>query len=128
MSSWQDYIDNELIGSRCVTAAAIIQLDGVTLAASNGFVISVAEVQFIVDGMKDVNLFYTKGVRINGTRCIYQSGSDHIVRAKRDAISGIYIYKTDKLLIVGAYDEPIKPTQAASVVDSLAASLIAQGY
>ena len=128
MPPWQDYVDNDLMGSGCFTAAAILQLDGVTLATSKGFVISAAETQSILDGMKDANPFYTKGVRINSTRCIYLSGSDHIVRAKKDATSGIYIYKTDKLLIVSTYDEPIKPNQAASVVDSLAATLIALGY
>lgn len=35
--SWQDYIDNQLLASRCVTKAAIVGHDGNVWAKSEGF-------------------------------------------------------------------------------------------
>jgi profilin len=127
MTSWQNYIENNLIGSGSITDAAILQLDGVTLAASKDFVISSEDARFILDGMKDSSLFYKRGVVINGVRHIFRSGSANIVRAEKET-RGVYIYKTDKLLIVCTYDMPIKPTHAASAVNLLASSLVELGY
>ena len=40
--SWQNYIDNSLIGTKCVTHAAIHGIDGgVQWASSSGFAVSV---------------------------------------------------------------------------------------
>jgi profilin len=127
MSSWQDYIDNNLLGSSCITGAAILQLDGVTIAASQDFAVSTEEVYSILDGMQDSALFYQRGVMINGVLHVPLSVTANIVRA-RNGTKGVCIYKTDKLLIVSTYDEPIKPIQAASVVEELGVFLRNQGY
>lgn len=38
--SWQDYVDNQLIASQCVSKAAIAGLDGGVWAKSEGFEVS----------------------------------------------------------------------------------------
>lgn len=38
--SWQDYVDNQLLASKCVTKAAIAGLDGTPWAKSEGFEVS----------------------------------------------------------------------------------------
>lgn len=43
--SWQDYVDRQLLASRCVTKAAIAGLDGNIWASSAGF-----EVSFVFAG------------------------------------------------------------------------------
>lgn len=39
--SWQDYVDRQLLASRCVTKAAIAGLDGNVWARSEGFNVSI---------------------------------------------------------------------------------------
>lgn len=38
--SWQDYVDKQLVASRCVTKACIAGLDGNVWAKSDGFEVS----------------------------------------------------------------------------------------
>lgn len=38
--SWQDYVDNQLLASNCVSKAAIVGHDGSLWAKSNGFEVS----------------------------------------------------------------------------------------
>lgn len=38
--SWQDYVDNQLLGSQCVHRAVIAGLDGTVWAKSEGFEVS----------------------------------------------------------------------------------------
>ena len=38
--SWQDYVDNQLVASKCVTKAAIAGHDGTLWAKSEGFEVS----------------------------------------------------------------------------------------
>lgn len=119
---WQELLDKELIGPGCLTSAALLQ-DGVTLATSEGFVVSAEEFHAIVNGMQDASSFFTKGVIINGVRYIYLSGSGAMVSARIEG-EGVSIMKADKVLIIGVFKEPIKPQQAASIVASLGDYLI----
>jgi len=41
--SWQDYVDKQLLASRCVTKAAIAGHDGNVWAKSDGFEVSISE-------------------------------------------------------------------------------------
>lgn len=38
--SWQDYVDKQLLGTKCVTKACIAGLDGAVWAKSDGFEVS----------------------------------------------------------------------------------------
>jgi hypothetical protein len=40
--SWQDYVDKQLLASRCVTKAAIAGHDGNVWAKSDGFEVSIS--------------------------------------------------------------------------------------
>lgn len=42
--SWQDYVDKQLLASRCVTKAAIAGLDGNVWAKSDGFEVSISNI------------------------------------------------------------------------------------
>ncbi|CAG0919311.1 unnamed protein product [Notodromas monacha] len=125
--SWQDYIDKQLIGSSCVKEAAICGLDGNVWARSGEFAVTKDEVSALLAGMKDSSQFYANGVRIAGKRYIYLSGSDNVVRARKE-VAGLHCAKTSQAVIIAVYEEPIKPQQAASVVESLGDYLTKCGY
>lgn len=125
--SWQDYVDKQLMASRCVTKAAIAGHDGNVWAKSEGFEISKDEVAKIVAGFENVSLLTSGGVTIAGTRYIYLSGLDRIIRAKLGKV-GVHIMKTQQAVVIALYEEPIQPQQAASVVEKLGDYLITCGY
>lgn len=125
--SWQDYVDKQLMASRCVTKAAIAGHDGNVWAKSDGFDISKDEVAKIVAGFDNESLLTSGGVTIAGTRYIYLSGTDRIIRAKLGKV-GVHCMKTQQAVVISLYDDPIQPQQAASVVEKLGEYLITCGY
>ncbi|KAG6459780.1 profilin [Manduca sexta] len=125
--SWQDYVDKQLMASRCVTKAAIAGHDGNVWAKSEGFEISKDEVAKIVAGFDNESLLTSGGVTIAGTRYIYLSGTDRIIRAKLGKV-GVHCMKTQQAVVISLYEEPIQPQQAASVVEKLGDYLITCGY
>ncbi|XP_050670250.1 profilin [Leptidea sinapis] len=125
--SWQDYVDKQLIASRCVTKAAIAGHDGNVWAKSEGFDVSKDEVAKIVAGFENESLLTSGGVTIAGTRYIYLSGTDRIIRAKLGKV-GVHCMKTGQAIVVSLYQEPIQPQQAASVVEKLGEYLITCGF
>ncbi|CAD0196077.1 unnamed protein product [Chrysodeixis includens] len=125
--SWQDYVDKQLMASRCVKKAAIAGHDGNVWAKSEGFEISKDEVAKIVAGFDNESLLTSGGLTIAGTRYIYLSGSDRIIRAKLGKV-GVHCMKTQQAVVISLYEEPIQPQQAASVVEKLGDYLITCGY
>lgn len=125
--SWQDYVDKQLMASRCVTKAAIAGHDGNVWAKSDNFEISKDEVAKIVAGFENESLLTSGGVTIAGSRYIYLSGSDRIIRAKLGKV-GVHCMKTQQAVVISLYEEPIQPQQAASVVEKLGEYLITCGY
>lgn len=125
--SWQDYVDKQLMASRCVTKAAIAGHDGNVWAKSESFEISKDEVAKIVAGFDNESLLTSGGVTIAGTRYIYLSGTDRIIRAKLGKV-GVHCMKTQQAVVISLYEEPIQPQQAASVVEKLGEYLITCGY
>jgi profilin len=125
--SWQDYVDRQLLASRCVTKAAIAGLDGNIWASSAGFEISRDELLRIVKGFEQVDLLTSGGVTLAGNRYIYLSGSDKIIRAKLGKV-GVHCVKTQQAVVISLYEDPIQPQQAASVVEKLGDYLVSCGY
>uniref|UniRef100_A0A6M2DMQ0 Profilin n=1 Tax=Xenopsylla cheopis TaxID=163159 RepID=A0A6M2DMQ0_XENCH len=125
--SWQDYVDKQLLASRCVTKAAIAGHDGNVWAKSDGFEVTKDELSKLVAGFDNQELLTSGGVTLAGQRFIYLSGTDRVVRAKFGKI-GVHCMKTTQAVVVSLYEEPIQPQQAASVVEKLGDYLITCGY
>ncbi|KAH8298126.1 hypothetical protein KR018_007099 [Drosophila ironensis] len=149
--SWQDYVDNQLLASQCVTKACIAGHDGNIWAQSNGFEgvsspspftpspktapVTKEELAKLISGFDQQDQLTGNGVTLAGQRYIYLSGTDRVVRAKLGR-SGVHCMKTtqastaDRLhtVIVSIYEDPVQPQQAASVVEKLGDYLITCGY
>lgn len=109
--SWQDYVDNQLLASQCVSKAAIAGHDGGVWAKSEGFEVSKEEVAKIVQGFDKTELLTSGGVTLAGQRYIYLSGTDRVIRAKLGK-TGVHCMKTQQAVIVSIYEEPVQPQQA----------------
>lgn len=125
--SWQDYVDRQLLASRCVTKAAIAGLDGNVWARSEGFNVTPEELTRLVQGFENVDTLTSGGVTLAGSRYIYLSGTDKVIRAKLGKV-GVHCVKTQQAVVISLYEDPIQPQQAASVVEKLGDYLVSCGY
>lgn len=125
--SWQDYVDRQLLASRCVTKAAIAGLDGNVWARSEGFNVTGEELTRLVQGFDHVDTLTSGGVTLAGNRYIYLSGTDKVIRAKLGKV-GVHCVKTQQAVVISLYEDPIQPQQAASVVEKLGDYLVSCGY
>jgi profilin len=125
--SWQDYVDNQLLASQCVSKAAIAGLDGGVWAKSEAFEVTKEELARLVAGFDKQDLLTSGGVTLAGQRYIYLSGTDRVIRAKLGKV-GVHCMKTTQAVIVSTYEEPVQPQQAASIVEKLGDYLITCGY
>ncbi|XP_065199650.1 profilin [Planococcus citri] len=125
--SWQDYVDRQLLASRCVTKAAIAGLDGNVWAKSEGFNVTGEELTRLVQGFENVDTLTSGGVTLAGSRYIYLSGTDKVIRAKLGKV-GVHCVKTQQAVVISLYEDPIQPQQAASVVEKLGDYLVSCGY
>jgi len=125
--SWQDYVDKQLLATNCVTKACIAGLDGNVWAKSDGFEVAKEEIAKLVSGFDNLDILTGSGVTLAGTRYIYLSGTDRVVRAKLGKV-GVHCVKTTQAVVVSLYEDPIQPQQAASVVEKLGDYLTNCGY
>jgi len=125
--SWQDYVDKQLLASKCVSKACIAGLDGNVWAKSDGFEVGKEEIAKLVLGFDNQDILTGSGVTLAGQRYIYLSGTDRVVRAKFGKI-GVHCMKTQQAVVVSLYEDPIQPQQAASVVEKLGDYLVSCGY
>ncbi|XP_022914093.1 profilin [Onthophagus taurus] len=125
--SWKDYVDKQLVASRCVTKACIAGLDGNVWAKSDGFEVTKDELVKLVSGFEKQDILTSSGVTLAGNRYIYLSGTDRVIRAKLGKV-GVHCMKTTQAVVVSLYEDPIQPQQAASVVEKLGDYLINCGY
>ncbi|KAF5305207.1 hypothetical protein FQA39_LY09295 [Lamprigera yunnana] len=102
--SWQDYVDKQLLASRCVTKAAIAGHDGNLWAKSEGFEVTKEELAKLVQGFEKQDILTSTGVTLAGSRYIYLSGTDRVVRAKLGKV-GVHCMKTTqgKLIFLRFY-------------------------
>jgi len=124
--SWQEYVDNQLVGSGNVSKAAICGLDGSIWAITAGFEITAAEAGVLAKSFGSQDNFQ-KGLVVGAIKYIYLSGDDNIMRAKKQQ-TGLIICKTTKAVIVAQYTEPIQGPQCATTVEALAEYLRNCGY
>jgi len=125
--SWQDYIDKQLLASKCVNRAVIAGQDGNIWAKSDGFEVSKDEITRLVSGFDSQDVLAGAGVTLAGQRYIYLSGTERVVRAKLGKV-GVHCMKTTQAVVVALYEDPIQPQQAASVVEKLGDYLMSNGY
>eukprot|EP01114_Cavostelium_apophysatum_P012872 TRINITY_DN298_c0_g1_i1.p2 TRINITY_DN298_c0_g1~~TRINITY_DN298_c0_g1_i1.p2 ORF type:complete len:127 (-),score=28.44 TRINITY_DN298_c0_g1_i1:178-558(-) len=125
--SWQAYVDTNLVGSKCVTKAAIVGLDGNKWAGSSGFNVTADEAKKLVAAFKDASAIRAGGLVLAGQKYFALKTDDRSIYVKQGSAGAICV-KTGKAVLVGVYDDKIQPGQASTVVEKLADYLIEQGY
>jgi len=125
--SWQAYVDNNLVGSKCITKGAIIGLDGSKWASSPGFNVTPDEAKKLVAAFKDANGIRAAGLFLNTVKYFALGCTDRSIYGKQGA-NGCACVKTTKCVLIGVYDDKIQGGQANLVVEKLGDYLIESGY
>jgi len=125
--SWQSYVDDQLMNTKMVTHAVICGHDGNIWAQSANFKVSPDELRALIGKFANTDQLAQTGVTVGGTKYMYLSSTDKVIRAKKGT-SGVHAIKTTQTYIVCVYNEPIVPEQAASVTEKLGEYLIQVGF
>lgn len=149
--SWQQYVDDSLIGSGFMHSAAIVSLaDGSYWAYGGTYIPQPEEVKHILQCLSNLSLVQSSGVTIYGVKFFgLQSGADgnsKYVFFKRGGAGGC-IFTTKQTFIIGVYgnpedasalaqdlkkntkhDVPVNPADCNATVKSIADYLIGLGY
>ncbi|KAK2717472.1 profilin-like [Artemia franciscana] len=126
--SWQDYIDKQLLAGGFISQGAIIGTDGALWAKSDNLNVAQQELVTLATNYANHEYFQANGLTLAGTRYIFLSASDRVIRGKKMK-QGIHCIKTEKAIVIGIYDEThCTPQQAANVVERLGEYLMQYGY
>ncbi|KAI8086647.1 profilin [Halteromyces radiatus] len=125
--SWQQYVDNNLIGTGQVSEAAIYGLNGTLWAASANFKLSTPEINELIKGFSDSDAIQASGIHINGIKYLTLRADDRSIYAKKGA-DGACVVKTNQAILIGVYKEGIQPGSCTKVVEGLADYLIGVNF
>jgi len=125
--SWQSYVDNQLMGAGLVKKAIIAGHDGTIWAKSDNIEPCTEELSKLSNSFSDQEPLTMSGLVIGGDKYVYLSGTDRVVRCKKDK-NGLHAMKTEQAVLVAIFTEPVQHPQVASVVESLGDYLISVGY
>ena len=124
--SWQDYIDTQLVG-KDLKNAVIAGHDGNVWAKSQDFNVTPNEIQTLLSNYSNQESLASSGISLGGQKYFYLSGDDEVIRGKQGK-GGVHCVKTNQTLLVGIYDSPMEPAQAATITEKLGEYLKGVGY
>ena len=123
--SWQAYVDDQLVGTECVTGAAIVGHDGSVWAAKN-LALKTGEGAAIVALFNNSSAAFSSGITVGGVKHLCIRADGRSVYGKKGA-GGVVCVKTGQCVLIGKYDDTIQPGQATTVVEKLGDYLIENG-
>ena len=115
-----------MVGTGLVKSAAIVGLDGSVWAKSSKFDLSAAEAKTFATNYSNVGHFQANGVVLAKTKFVFLSGSDRVLRGKKNK-EGVHCFKTNTAIVIGIYQEPATPQEVANVVEKLGDYLVSYG-
>ncbi|CAG8571085.1 4473_t:CDS:2 [Diversispora eburnea] len=116
--SWQEYIDNQLLGTGKIVQAAIYGQNGSLWATSKGFSLSPEEVTTLVESFVDSAKIQENGIYCNGVKYFTLSHDEENIHGKKGA-GGVVSVKTNQAVIIGVYNDKTTPGAANKVVGDL---------
>ncbi|XP_027220192.1 profilin [Penaeus vannamei] len=125
--SWQNYVDQQLMGSGFVSKAVIAGHDGTLWAKSDNIEPSREELVKLANSFTDQKGLAMTGVHMGGEKYFYLSGTDKVIRCKKGK-AGMHCMKTLQAVLIAMFEDPIQPPQVASIVESLGEYLISMTY
>ncbi|KAH7720695.1 profilin [Aphelenchoides avenae] len=117
--SWQDLVNNNLIGTGNVSKAAIIGHDGSVWGKSDNFKIDPAEAAAAAKGFDQKDALLGSGLKFEGDKFFVLQADDERIIGKK-AANGFFIYKTGQACIIALYEGGLQPENCSKAAGALA--------
>ncbi|KAF7629918.1 Profilin [Meloidogyne graminicola] len=117
--SWQDLVNNNLIGTGHVSKAAICGLDGSIWGKSDNFKLETLNIHSSKLTFLDSDVVLASGLRFEGEKYFVLQADNERIIGKKTA-NGFFIYKTDKAFIIGIYESGVQPEMCSKTTGALA--------
>uniref|UniRef100_A0AC34Q7W0 Profilin n=1 Tax=Panagrolaimus sp. JU765 TaxID=591449 RepID=A0AC34Q7W0_9BILA len=117
--SWQDLVNNNLIGTGHVSKAAICGLDGSIWGKSDNFHIDPSEAAAAAKGFASKDAVLASGLRFEGEKYFVLNADDERIIGKK-ASNGFFIYKTRQAVVIGIYEGGVQPEMCSKTTGALA--------
>uniref|UniRef100_A0A5S6R055 Profilin n=1 Tax=Trichuris muris TaxID=70415 RepID=A0A5S6R055_TRIMR len=125
--SWADFVQSNLIGTGCVSKAAICSLDGQIWAISDNFQLSSQEAATAANAFKNKDGVQANGLKFEGKKYFVLQVDDERIIGKRES-TGFFVYKTLSTVIISVYQDGIQPEQCSKHTGALADYFRQTGY
>ncbi|KAG2222116.1 hypothetical protein INT45_007552 [Circinella minor] len=127
--SWQQYVDENLIGTGNVSQAGIFGLkDGSPWATSPSFEVKSSDIKKIIAGFHDQGIsLHMSGIHVAGVMYSVIKADNLSIYGKKGT-SGVCIAKTEQCLVIGVYKEGIEIGNCAKTVEQMADFLRQKNY
>lgn len=126
-SSWQDLVNNNLIGTKKVSKAAILGVDGQIWAKSDDFAISELEAQAAARSFSSRDSVLASGLKFEGEKYFVLQADEERVIGKKES-RGFFLHKTNQTIIIAVYLEGIQPEECSKFSGALADYFKGIGY
>jgi len=128
--SWQDYVNTHLI-SKGIKEGAIAGKDGNIWAKSEAFNVTAAEVKILAEKFDSGALdgLALTGFKLAGQKFYYMSGDvdRNVLRGTRGK-NGVHAMRTGQTILLAVYEDPMVPSTAATITESLGDYLKNAGF
>ncbi|KAK5580033.1 hypothetical protein RB653_000046 [Dictyostelium firmibasis] len=114
--SWQQYVDEQLIGAG-LSGAAILGHDGGTWA-KHKLDIPKQEGEGLVHLFNNPGDAFAKGINVGGVKYMCIKADSQSIYGKKGA-GGCVCAKTGQSIVIGIYDDKIQPGPATLIVEKL---------
>jgi len=125
--SWQDYVDNQLLGTGKIAKAAIYGHNGSLWATSPGFSLSPEEITTLTEAFNNAEKIQANGLYVNGIKYFALSHDEENIHGKKGA-DGVVAVKTSQAVIIGVYKDGTVAGEANLVVGKLGDYLRSLSY
>lgn len=130
-STWQPYVDNNMVGTGKLTEAMILGVsDGAIWASTTTLKNSVtpAEIKSLLAAFQDVTTVRSEGLFVGGKKYVVIGGGDGRSLYAKKGDEGVVAVKTKQTVLLGVYAPPAVPGEAVKVVEALADYLISVNF
>jgi len=113
--------------TKLISKAVIAGLDGTVWAKSANIEPSKEELQRVCSSFADQSQLAMDGVVMGGQKFFYLSGTEKVIRCKKGK-AGLHAVKTLQAVLIGIYEDPVQPSQVASIVEGLGDYLVSVNF
>eukprot|EP01111_Echinosteliopsis_oligospora_P009918 TRINITY_DN29_c0_g1_i2.p1 TRINITY_DN29_c0_g1~~TRINITY_DN29_c0_g1_i2.p1 ORF type:complete len:126 (-),score=44.83 TRINITY_DN29_c0_g1_i2:76-453(-) len=124
--SWQSYVDDHLVGTGKLSAAALIGHDG-NVWAQKGLAYKPEEGKKLIAQFADPASAQAGGLTINGTKYMCIKADANSLYGKKGA-GGAIVVKTKQAVVIALYNDTMQTGPATATTEKLADYLKETGY